>query len=182
MIADYNDELYRTLKEKAPVMAEALKSDAQLLNPVEKEFLKNLPIQKEVKAGGVKFLLVHGSPRKNNEDILPDTPLSEVEKMLENVDADVVLCGHTHIPCGFQTESRKTVVNAGSIGRTFFVEPNSYPKACYLIIEVDNGSCVFQHQFVEYDKEQASEKLAAREFEGADKLAGMLINPEIRHF
>ena len=179
-------------------MAEALKSDAQLLNPVEKEFLKNLPIQKEVKAGGVKFLLVHGSPRKNNEDILPDTPLSEVEKMLENVDADViayinvtnplindadvVLCGHTHIPCGFQTESRKTVVNAGSIGRTFFVEPNSYPKACYLIIEVDNGSCVFQHQFVEYDKEQASEKLAAREFEGADKLAGMLINPEIRHF
>lgn len=182
MIADYNDELYRTLKEKAPVMAEALKSDAQLLNPVEKEFLKNLPIQKEVKAGGVKFLLVHGSPRKNNEDILPDTPLSEVEEMLENVDADVVLCGHTHIPCGFQTESRKTVVNAGSIGRTFFVEPNSYPKACYLIIEVDNGSCVFQHQFVEYDKEQASEKLAAREFEGADKLAGMLINPEIRHF
>ena len=105
-----------------------------------------------------------------------------VEKMLENVEADVVLCGHTHIPCGFQTESRKTVVNAGSIGRTFFVEPNSYPKACYLIIEVDNGSCVFQHQFVEYDKEQASEKLAAREFEGADKLAGMLINPEIRHF
>lgn len=102
--------------------------------------------------------------------------------MLENVEADVVLCGHTHIPCGFQTESRKTVVNAGSIGRTFFVEPNSYPKACYLIIEVDNGSCVFQHQFVEYDKEQASEKLAAREFEGADKLAGMLINPEIRHF
>lgn len=51
-----------------------------------------------------------------------------------------------------------------------------------MIIEVDNGSCVFQHQFVEYDKEQASEKLAAREFEGADKLAGMLINPEIRHF
>ena len=182
MIADYTDELYTMLRNKAPIMAEALKNDVQILNPIEKDFLKNLPIQKEIKAGGVKFLLVHGSPRKNNEDILPDTPISEVEKMLENVEADVVLCGHTHIPCGFQTESKKTVVNAGSIGRTFFVEPNSFPKACYLTIEVENGSCVFQHVFVPYDKERASEKLAAREFKGAEKLAGMLLNPEERHF
>lgn len=57
MIADYNDELYRTLKEKAPVMAEALKSDAQLLNPVEKEFLKNLPIQKKLRQEGLNSCL-----------------------------------------------------------------------------------------------------------------------------
>lgn len=182
MIADYSEELYNTLKEKAPIMAEALKNDAELVNPVQKKFLKGLPIQKEVEFEGVKFLLVHGSPRKNNEDILPDTPIAEVEKMLENVDADVVLCGHTHIPCGFQTSSRKTVVNAGSIGRTFFVEPQSTPKACYLIITVTEGKCVFEHRFVAYDKEHASEKLAAREFEGSQKLAGMLLNPEVRHF
>ena len=84
MIADYTEGLYTSLKDKAPVMAEALKNDAQILNPVQKGFLKNLPIQKEVEAGGVKFLLVHGSPRKNNEDILPDTPMVEVEKMLED--------------------------------------------------------------------------------------------------
>ena len=45
MIADYSDGLYAKLKEKAPVMAEALKNDAELLNPIEKSFLKNLPIQ-----------------------------------------------------------------------------------------------------------------------------------------
>ncbi len=182
MIADYTENLYDSIKDKAPVMAEALKNDSELINPVQKKFLKNLPIQKEVEIEGVKFLLVHGSPRKNNEDILPDTPMNEVEKMLENVDADVVLCGHTHIPCGFQTSSRKTVVNTGSIGRTFFVEPNSEPKACYLVITVEDGKCVFEHRFVEYDKESASKKLAARDFEGSDKLAGMLLNPEIRHF
>lgn len=182
MIANYMEELYNTLKSKAPVMAEALKSDKQLLNPAEKDFLKSLPIQKEVTAEGVKFLLVHGSPRRNNEDILPDTPLEELEKMLVNVDADVVLCGHTHIPCGFQTNSKKTVVNAGSVGRTFFVEPDSFPKACYLIINVENGQCEFRHEFVPYDKERAAEKLSARNFTGADKLAGMLINPKIRHF
>ena len=178
MIADYSEELYSDLKEKAPVMAEALKDDAQILNPVEKDFLKNLPIQLELTEGGVKFLLVHGSPRRNNEDILPDTPVEEVENMLENVDADVILCGHTHIPCGFQTTKKQTVVNAGSIGRPFTPEP----KACYLTITVENKQCVFEHHFVEYDKEHASEKLSKREFKGADKLAGMLIDPKTRHF
>lgn len=178
MIADYSDKLYGKLKEKAPVMAEALKNDAQILNPVEKYFLKNLPIQLEVVEGGVKFLLVHGSPRRNNEDILPDTPIEQVEEMLVNVDADIVLCGHTHLPCGFQTSKKKTVVNAGSVGRPFTPEP----KSCYLTIVVNNGECLFEHHFVDYDKERASAKLRKREFEGADKLAGMLLDPKVRHF
>ena len=182
MISDYSEELYQSLKEKAPIMAEALKDDASILNPLEKEFLKNLPLQKEVVVEGVKFLLVHGSPRRNNEDILPDTPLEELEKMLVNVDADVVLCGHTHIPCGFQTESKKTVVNVGSIGRPFFIPPDGEVKACYLIINVNNGKCICEHQFVDYNKEQAASKLAAREFAGAGKLAGVLLNPRERHF
>ena len=178
MIADYSEELYTDLKSKAPVMAEALKNDAQILNPIEKDFLKELPIQLEVTEGGIKFLLVHGSPRRNNEDILPDTPMEEVEKMLENVEADVILCGHTHIPCGFQTSKKQTVVNVGSIGRPFTPEP----KSCYLTITIENKQCLFEHHFVEYDKERASEKLSRREFEGADKLAGMLLDPKIRHF
>ena len=182
MIADYSEELYNSLKEKAPVMAEALKSDVGMLNPSAKKFLKELPIQKEVEAEGVRFLLVHGSPRRNNEDILPDTPMEEVENMLENVDADVILCGHTHIPCGFQTRTKKTVVNAGSIGRTFFVRDNEIPKACYLTIDVQNGKCLYEHHFVDYNREQAAKKLAVRDFTGADKLAGMLLNPKIRHF
>ena len=182
MIADYSEELYNSLKTKAPIMAEALQNDVEIITAEHKEFLKNLPAQKEVTVDGIKFLLVHGSPRKNNEDILPDTPTEELDKMLENVNADVVLCGHTHIPCGFQTESKKTVVNAGSVGRTFFVEPDSFSKACYLTIDVENKQCAFQHHFIPYDREKATEKLIARKFNGSDKLANMLINPEIRHF
>ena len=178
MIADYNNELEQFLKSKAPVMAEALKNDVELINTIQKDFLKNLPIQLEELVGGVKFLLVHGSPRKNNEDILPDTPLADVEKMLENVDADVILCGHTHLPCGFQTSNKKTVVNVGSVGRPFTPEP----KSCYLKITVSEGKCLFEHRFVDYDKEKASEKLRRRNFKGADKLVNMLLNPQERHF
>ncbi|MBD9222389.1 hypothetical protein EGQ24_00575 [bacterium] len=141
-------------------------------------YLEGLAPQLSLDVEGCSVLLVHGSPRKNNEDILPDTPIEEVEKMLVNVGADVVLCGHTHLPCGFQTSKKKTVVNAGSIGRPFTPEP----KSCYLTIIVNNGECLFEHHFVEYDKERASAKLRKREFEGADKLANMLLNPKVRHF
>lgn len=178
MIAEYDEQLYSFLKEKAPVMAEALKKDVSVLGEAEKAFLKNLSKDKEVIIDGVKFLLVHGSPRKNNEDILADTPLSEVEKMLEGVDADVILCGHTHIPCGFQTSEKQTVVNDGSVGRPFTPEP----KACYLTITVTNGKCVFEHHFVEYDNKKASEKIKQRGFKGAEKLAQTLLNPIERHF
>ena len=178
MIVDYSDDLYDFVKTKAPIMAEALKDDVNILNKIQKDFLKNLPIQKEVDIEGVKFLLVHGSPRKNNEDIMPETPLTEVEKMLENVSADVVLCGHTHIPCGFQTSTKKTVVNVGSVGRPFTEEP----KSCYLLVNVANGECLFEHRFVDYDKKTASDKLRARKFAGSDKLADMLLNPTVRHF
>ena len=178
MIADYSSDLYNTLKEKAPVMAEALKNDVQSLNAYQKVFLKRLPMQKTLTVEGVSFLLVHGSPRKNNEDILPDTPIDTVEEMLKNVEANVILCGHTHLPCGFQTSTKQTVVNAGSIGRPFTPEP----KSCYLVINVENGACVFEHRFVEYNNTQASEKLKNRNFSGADKLAEMLLNPTVRHF
>lgn len=178
MIADYSEDLYNFVKEKAPVMAEALKDDIKILSKEQKEFLKNLPAQKLITEDGVKILLVHGSPRKNNEDILPDTPLNEVEKMLASVDADVVLCGHTHLPCGFQTSDQKTVVNVGSVGRPF----TENPESCYLTILIENGSCLFEHRFVKYNKESASEKLKNRNFAGAEKLANTLINPKERHF
>ena len=143
------------------------------------EFLKNLPVQKELELDGVKILMVHGSPRRNNEDIMPDTPLEEVEQMLEGVDSDLVLCGHTHIPCGFQTNTKQTVVNDGSVGRPF----TENPEACYAVITtLGNGDFEVEHRFVKYDNFQASKVLASRKFEGADKLAGMLLNPTQRHF
>lgn len=178
MIVDYNQDLYNKLSKKAPIMANALQNDVELLDITEKTFLKNLPAQKELMIEGVTFLLVHGSPRKNNEDISEEIPMDEIENMLKDVTAQVVLCGHTHIPCGFQTKSGKTIVNVGSIGRPFTPEA----KSCYLLINVENGKCVFEHKFVEYDNKKASEKLKARNFSGADKLAETLINPQQRHF
>ena len=126
MIVDFNLDLYDALKGKAPVMAEALKDDAKQLDASEKQFLQNLPIQKEVELEGVKFLLVHGSPRRNNEDILAETPMKKVEEMLADVDAQVVLCGHT------QPGYRPADIHALLRQDTYFKGRSSQGQGCIL--------------------------------------------------
>ena len=125
----------------------------------------------------MKILLVHGSPRRNNEDILPNMPLKEVEDMLVGTDADLIFCGHTHVPAGYQTNSKQTVVNVGSVGRPM----TSDPKSCYVIADIQNGGFSLEHRFVDYDKETASAIILARKFIGAEKLSMMLLHPEKRH-
>lgn len=178
MIAEYSEKTYQQLKEKAPIMAEALKNDFWLINPIQRNFLKNLPLQKEITIDGIKILLVHGSPRRNNEDISPDLTIAQVEEIITGTDADVILCGHTHTPCGFQTSKKQTVVNVGSVGRPFTEEPD----ACYLKLTINNGKCLFEHKFVKYNKETASLKLRKRTFTGSNKLANTLLDPKLRHF
>ena len=98
--------------------------------------------------------------------------------MIKNVKETLILCGHTHIPCGFQTEKKQTVVNDGSVGRPFTDEP----KACYLIININQGKYMFEHRFVEYDNQKASQKMLLRSFNGKEKLAQTLLKPIERHF
>jgi len=178
MIAEFSEDLYNSVSQAgAPIMANALREDTNILNDKQKEFLKTLPPYKLIEIEGVKVLLVHGSPRHNNEDILPDTDPNEVEEMVKDSEADIILCGHTHIPCGFQTLSKKTVINVGSVGRPF----TENAKSCYLILDFKNGRYTIQHKFVRYDNQKAAEILAQRTFEGADKLSQVLINPAERH-
>lgn len=179
MLSVFSFDTYNTIFEKNMVMAAAYLSDSQLLSSAEKKFLAELPEIKEYEIYGIKILLVHGSPRKNDENIYPDMPIAEVEEMIKGTDADVIFCGHTHMPCGYQTTTNQTVINAGSVGRPFA----NTPEACFAIIDIneENSSFEIQHELVSYDVEGASVKIRTRNFEGADKLAKMLLHATSRY-
>lgn len=177
LIANFSKELFENVKSVFPVMANALVDDVFILEDDKKEYLKQLSPNKELEIEGVKILLVHGSPRRNNEDILPDMQLDEIESMIDGVSADLIFCGHTHVPCGYQTVSKKTVVNVGSVGRPM----TEIPKACYAVVEAFNGEFTIEHRFVDYDRETAALLVKARNFEGCDKLAEMILHPTQRH-
>jgi putative phosphoesterase len=161
------------------VMADALKYAQEVISDENKDFLSQLPPQKSLKIGETSILMVHGSPRKNNEDILPAKPIETIKPMIEGIEEDIIFCGHTHLPAGYQVD-KQTIVNDGSVGRPFTEEP----KACYVVMDIPDLSqneFVIEHKFVNYDTKTAAEKLRKRPFKGSDKLADMLIKATSRY-
>ncbi len=178
MVSKYSEEIHNKLTALNMVMANAYDADVKEISDENKKFLASLNKQKELEISGVKILLVHGSPRKQDENIFPDMPLSEVESMVSSTDAELIFCGHTHLPCGYQTTTKKTVVNVGSVGRPF----SQYPESCYVILDIKSDSSYeIRHKLIDYDFMSASDKLKKRNFEGAEKLAQMLIKATSRY-
>ncbi len=94
-----------------------------------KTFLKSLHEKIEFNANGYKILLVHGSPRRINEYLYEDRPERSLTRMLESVEADVVICGHTHKPYHRQVAGIH-LINDGSVGKP----KDGDQRACYALI------------------------------------------------
>lgn len=177
MITEFDLKMYDKMQKKFPVMANALLDDVDIIEQDKKDFLASLPEQKSIMVEGVSVLLVHGSPRKINEDILPGMKISEVQEIIDGVNEELILCGHTHVPCGYQTLTKQTVVNVGSVGRPM----TGVPKANYAIFDFENGTFSVEHRVVDYDYNLAASLVRARQFEGSSELADQLIMPILRH-
>jgi predicted phosphodiesterase len=76
-------------------------------------------------AGLDSVLFCHGSPRSDEELITPATPVTRIERMLDGVDASIVVCGHTHMQFDRMISGTR-VVNAGSVGMPYEHAPGSY--------------------------------------------------------
>ncbi len=88
-----------------------------------KQWLRELPKSMQVELAGRKLLLVHGSPRKNNEYLTFNFPFDQLEQFLHEAGADILLCGHTHLAYHRQMGDRH-VINAGSAGKPKHGNPN----------------------------------------------------------
>lgn len=102
-----------------------------------KEFLKNLEYQISFKTNRYNFLLVHGSPRKINEYLYEDRPEKSLTRMLETIDTDILVCGHTHKPY-HRVVNGVHIINDGSVGKP----KDGDPRACYVLITIDNNVSV----------------------------------------
>ena len=60
-------------------------------------------------------LLVHATPRGDEEMLMPDTPVSEAAAMLAGVGQHTLLCGHVHIQYRRPVAGHE-LINPGSVG------------------------------------------------------------------
>ena len=94
-------------------------------------FLRRLPLENYVILDGLKFRLMHGSPRDRlYRSTISDIEEFETENEFGEINTDFILVGHSHKPFIRQL-GRVTVLNPGSVG-----QPRDYnPRASYAVIE-----------------------------------------------
>jgi len=124
-----------------------------------KLFLRELPAQFPLQLGELRVRLVHGSPRKINEYLFADRPEATLERLLDMAEAEVLVCGHTHIPYHRILPSGRHVVNAGSVGKP----KDENPQACYVVLEANNSDLAVTFRRVPYDVERTAQAIEASE-------------------
>jgi len=79
------------------------------------EFMYGLPEQVRLEIHGIgKVLFCHATPWNDLDIVTPLTPDDRVARILEGVDADLVVAGHTHMQ-----DRRQRWLNAGSVGMPY---------------------------------------------------------------
>ena len=155
--------------------AEMIRSDRfarESLGQVELDWMASLtPCQRY----NEQVMLCHGSPRSDLEYLLETVEPhefrmatgDEVTQRLDQVDAELVLCGHSHIARVMHAPGGQLIVNPGSVGLqayddeapyVHFVEGGS-PDARYAIVERRAGRWRVELRSVGYDH-QAMAQLA----------------------
>ena len=131
-----------------------------------KAFLRSLQPEIRFDADGKRVLLVHGSPRKLNEYLFEDRPLSSFQRLAASSHADVIVFGHTHKPYTKLVDD-VLFVNVGSVGKP----KDGDWRACYATVDVSGPTATFVR--VEYDVQRAMAAIRGTDLPGqfADDLA-----------
>jgi Calcineurin-like phosphoesterase superfamily domain len=93
------------------------------------------------------LLLVHASPRKDNDGVYAYTPEAELAEKFAGVPETYIVRGHDHW-CQVRLWGERTIITAGSIGCTL---DESHATAQYVILERRRGRWLVDHQAVPYD-------------------------------
>jgi len=70
-------------------------------------------------------LFCHATPRNDSEIFTPTTSEDRLVPIFEQVQADIVVCGHTHMQFERNVGGVR-IVNAGSVGQPFQRPPGAY--------------------------------------------------------
>jgi putative phosphoesterase len=139
-----------------PLAAKAVLWTADKLSKENVRYLRSLREEMSLTLGSKRVHVFHGSPRDHLfEYVFPDLPNRELLELTRNVDADVIILGHTHMPMQRVIQG-KLVINPGGIGQP----RDRDPKASYMILTLDDEVSV-KHERVEYDVESTAKKIEA---------------------
>ena len=112
-----------------------------LLDENDKQFLKNMPVLNKAHLDGKSFFLAHASPTGDISKYLNE---NEIVNELDDIIAEYILIGHTHVQYEKKVDYN-LIVNPGSVGLA-----RDGGEACYAIFE--NGKITLKR--INYDVDE----------------------------
>lgn len=146
--------------------AQSLAFTHAILGSDERAYLAQLPrhlrLEFALSTGWSNLLGVHGSPTSLDEYVLEDRPEDELRTMLDKAGADILLCGHSHLPyqrrLSAQTPDQplyRYVINTGSVGKP----KDGDPRAGYVLMDWRKDGLQIRLVRVEYDVEKTAQAI-----------------------
>lgn len=134
-------------------------------------WIQDLPFEKLI--GGI-YYMIHGTYFDDSQYLLEDvsngnTKLRDDKKILElrdDVKAQFIFCGHSHIPRCITLSSGQVVINPGAVGLQAYKDEkpeehiieNNTTDASYVVLSVEDDSYSVEQVKVPYDYEKAALK------------------------
>jgi len=109
-------------------------------------------------------LFCHGTPRDENEIFTRLTPEDRLAPIFEKLDADLVICGHTHMQFDRAIGGMR-VINAGSVGMPF-----GAPGADWLLLGPN-----IELRHTDYDLEKAAQRIRATNYPDREEFASKFV-------
>ena len=146
----YTDPAEKALGDEGFAWTKSHTSEANMA------WLRTLAPEIRFEADGLRFLLVHGSPRRMNEYLYEDKPDATFARIAAAANADVIVCGHTHRPYDKTVEGTR-FINDGSAGKP----KDGDPRGCWALVETGPQGVSVAFRRVAYDIEAATAAIRA---------------------
>jgi putative phosphoesterase len=142
--------------------------NAEQLRPEHQQWLAKWPKTLTLEIAGLgSVLFCHATPQSENDIFTRLTPDEALRPLFENLNAAVVVCGHTHMQFDRRIGHTR-IVNAGSVGMPF-----GKPGADWLLLGPD-----IQFRHAAYDLANAADRVRATDYpQAADFAARNILNP-----
>jgi putative phosphoesterase len=125
-------------------------------------WLRRLPSERRLRAeDGTMVLVCHASPGSQTAGFDQALEASIVTERVSRTDAQVIACGHTHLP-EVRDLGWKLIVNDGSAGYVFDGEPT----ASWARIDVEDGAIKAEIKRTEFDVLTVANAISARGLPG----------------
>jgi putative phosphoesterase len=155
-------------KTKAPDKWFAFLWAYEHLSAKSRKYLASLPEVQPVEFKDHLIFLVHGSPLSREEYLDQDTPDERLLKLSKCVNANIILCGHSHHAL-VRLVGNTVFINPGTVGRP----DDGDPRASYSILIIKKKRIEVIQYRVEYDVERTARSIRANQL--PEKFAQMLI-------